>query len=64
MNTNSKNITQDPVIIQFRYSGYYQNKAEFDRLFAHHHIAYDVAFDAFMFGKKVRQNRIRCGFPL
>ncbi|MDR1950707.1 MAG: hypothetical protein LBP96_00575 [Bacteroidales bacterium] len=62
MNKKSQNITQDPIIIKFRYSGYYDDKIEFDRLFAHHRVEYDEAFDAFMFGRKVRKNRIKCGY--
>jgi hypothetical protein len=62
MNEKSQNITQDPVIIQLRYSGYYQDRAEFSRLLKCHRIAYQVAIDAYRFGSKVRQNRIKCGF--
>ncbi len=64
MNQEPKNFTQDPVIIQFRYAGYYQNKAEFDRLYARHRIDYDTAFNAYMFGRQVRKNRIKCGVEL
>lgn len=64
MNTKNQNITQDPVIIQFRYAGYYQDKAKFDQLYARHRIDYDKAFNAYMFGRKIRKNRIDCGVEL
>ena len=64
MNPNSQNITQDPIIIQFRYSGFYQNRAEFSRLLQRHRTPYQIAIDAFRFGAKVRQNRIKCGFAI
>jgi hypothetical protein len=64
MNELPKNYTQDPVIIQFRYSGYYQDRAEFSQLLKRHRIKYQDAIDAYRFGAKVRQNRLKCGFPL
>jgi hypothetical protein len=64
MNENSQTYTQDPVIIQFRYAGYYQDRAEFRRLLKVHRIQYQLAINAFRFGAKVRQNRIKCGFDL
>jgi hypothetical protein len=62
MEQKPQNITQDPVIIQFRYSGYYQDRAEFSRLLKHNRIPYQTAIDAYRFGGKVRENRIKCGF--
>jgi hypothetical protein len=64
MNEKPKNIAQDPVIILFRYSGYYQDRNEFYRLFKQHSISYQTAFDAYRFGCRIRQNRIKCGVEL
>ena len=64
MKTKSQNATQNPVIIEFRYAGYYQNRAEFSRLLLRHRIKYQDAIDAYRFGAKIRQNRIKCGIAL
>jgi hypothetical protein len=64
MEQKTQNITLDPIIIQFRYSGYYQDRAEFRRLLKLHRIAYQAAIDAYRFGGRVRENRIKCGFDL
>jgi transposase-like protein len=64
MKQKTQNIAHDELLILFRYTGYYRNTAEFRRLLANHRIAYKEAFEAYVFGCKIRQNRIKCGVAL
>jgi hypothetical protein len=64
MKTITSNFTQNPVIIQFRYAGYHQDRIEFALLLSRHRIPYQQAIDAYRFGNSIRQKHIKYGIAL